>query len=101
MNRTGLPGEALGLFVHHLFQTWPFRKLYGEVDEVNYASFAGSAGKLFEVEGILRAHDRFGDDYWDRYLISIDRARWSRTIGPVIERVVEAAGDRPATPGRR
>lgn len=54
---TGWILRGVQLFVKHLFERWPFHKLYAEVRADHYDSIASGAGHTFEIEG--RYHDRF------------------------------------------
>lgn len=68
---TGLAAGATALFVRYLFHTFPLRKLYLEVPGFNWPQVASAAGKLFEVEGVLRDHDFYAGRYWDKYLCAV------------------------------
>lgn len=84
LHRTGMGIAAVARYVDLLFREWPLRKLYGEVAQFNYASFASGAGRYFEVEGRLRDHMLLGGRYWDVHLITITRSRWEEAIAPLV-----------------
>lgn len=70
---TGLPANASALFVRYLFHTFPLRKLYLEIPGFNWDQLRSGAGRLFTVEGVLRAHDYYAGRYWDKHLCAIYR----------------------------
>jgi RimJ/RimL family protein N-acetyltransferase len=70
---TGLPAGAVALFVRYLFHTFPLRKLYLEIPGFNWDQLRSGAGRLFTVEGVLRAHDFYAGRYWDKHLCAIYR----------------------------
>lgn len=72
---TGLAAQAVELFVRSLFHTFPLHKLYLEVPGFNWDQLASGAGRLFEVEGVLREHDFYAGRSWDKYLCAIYRDR--------------------------
>lgn len=66
-----LEGFALGLV--YLFDTWPFRKIYAEVDEYNLAHFPTLAASLFVEEARLSDHVfRYGQT-WDTSILALRR----------------------------
>jgi RimJ/RimL family protein N-acetyltransferase/aryl carrier-like protein len=68
---TGLAADAVALFTRYLFHTFPLRKLYLEVPGFNWPLLRSAAGRLFEVEGVLRDHDYYAGRYWDKYVCAI------------------------------
>ncbi|MEU7903366.1 GNAT family protein [Actinoplanes sp. NPDC049118] len=70
---TGLPAGASALFARYLFHTFPLRKLYLEIPGFNWDQVRSGAGRLFTVEGVLRAHDFYAGRYWDKRLCAIYR----------------------------
>lgn len=68
--------ESVHLFTRHLFATWPFRKLYGEVPEFNFASMHGGANRYFSVEGVLRDDHYHDGRWWDTFITALDRGAW-------------------------
>lgn len=71
----GLAAQAVEVFVRSLFHTFPLHKLYLEVPGFNWPQLASGAGRLFEVEGVLREHDFYAGRSWDKYLCAIYRDR--------------------------
>jgi RimJ/RimL family protein N-acetyltransferase/aryl carrier-like protein len=68
---TGLAAEITALFVRYLFHTFRLRKLYLEVPGFNWDQVESGAGRLFQVEGVLRDHDFYAGRYWDKYVCAI------------------------------
>lgn len=68
---SGLPAQAVSLFVRHLFHTFPLRKIYMEVPGFNWAQLQSGQGRLFRVEGVLRDHDYYAGEYWDKYICAL------------------------------
>lgn len=81
---TGMGIAAVARYVDLLFRQWPLRKLYGEVAEFNYHSFASGNGRFFEEEGRLRSHVYLGGRHWDVHLITITRSLWQHAIAPLV-----------------
>jgi RimJ/RimL family protein N-acetyltransferase len=73
------------LFVHYLFQHWPFRKLYAEVPGWNWDQFAAGSGAFFEVEGVLGAHDYYAGRYWDQRIVALYRDKWEQVVSPQLQ----------------
>jgi len=71
--------EASWIFVEHLFDCWPFRKLVMEVPEFNLSRLESGIGDVFQIEGRLLEMIWAGGRYWDLVLLTIDRAAWSRS----------------------
>lgn len=70
---TGLAAQAVSTFVKFLFHTFPLHKLYLEVPGYNWDQLESGAGRLFEVEGVLRGHDYYAGRYWDKRVCAIYR----------------------------
>lgn len=68
---SGLAAQAVAVFVRYLFKTFPLRKIYMEVPGFNWDQMASGEGTLFQVEGVLRAHDYYDGRYWDKYYCAI------------------------------
>lgn len=73
VQETGLGVEAVLLFMHYLFTTWCFRKLYFDVPEYNLRTVARGTGGLLREEGRLRAHTHYAGQYWDRVTFAVYR----------------------------
>lgn len=71
--------EAAWLFVEHVFDCWPFRKLVMEVPEFNLGRLESGIGDLFQVEGRLLEMIWAGGRHWDLVLLTLDRATWARS----------------------
>jgi RimJ/RimL family protein N-acetyltransferase len=72
----GWPLESAELFIDYLFQTFPFRKLYGDILEFNGAALAAHAHPLMHEEARLRQHEYHGGQYWDLITLAIYRDEW-------------------------
>ncbi|HCT81082.1 MAG TPA: hypothetical protein DGT23_31845 [Micromonosporaceae bacterium] len=68
---TGLAAQAVSLFVRHLFHTFPLKKIYMEIPGINWPQLQSGQGSLFRVEGVLRGHDYYAGQYWDKYVCAI------------------------------
>jgi RimJ/RimL family protein N-acetyltransferase len=68
---TGLAAEITALFVRYLFHTFRLHKLYLEVPGFNWPQVESGAGRLFQVEGVLREHDFYAGRYWDKHICAI------------------------------
>lgn len=77
------PVASIALFVQYLFVTFPLRKLYAEVPEFNYRSFASGENHHFEVEARLRDHEWHYGRFWDTVILSISR---DRGFDPAVDR---------------
>lgn len=79
--------EAIGIFVDFLFARYPFRKVYGESIAFNYSQFASGVGRLFQLEGVLKAHEvHLGMEY-DCMVLAIHRAQWQAFGARLVERL--------------
>jgi RimJ/RimL family protein N-acetyltransferase len=68
---TGLAAQGTAMFIRYLFHTYALRKLYIEVPGFNWPQMRSGEGRQFEVEGIMRDHEFYAGQYWDRYLCAI------------------------------
>jgi RimJ/RimL family protein N-acetyltransferase len=96
--RTRRAGEAFGLFVTHLFSTYPLRKLYLEVPAFVLPAYQSAARQdLFVCEGRRREVHYWEGRYWDEVILTLDRARalaaWQRLRDALLPR----HGPGPAT----
>lgn len=67
---------GVGIFLEYMFRSWNFRKLYLEVPEFNYPQFGTGEGTFFTIEGRLRNHTFYDGQYWDEFLLSVERSSW-------------------------
>lgn len=72
----GWPMEALGMFLDHVFVTYPLRKLYLEVAESVYGLFSGGADQVFFVEGQLVQHLWCDGGWQDLIMMAFHREHW-------------------------
>lgn len=77
--------EGTVLFLHHVFTTWPFRKLYLETPAYNLDQFASGRGRLLTEEARLADHWYYDGRYWDHVVLSIRRDTWEQR-GPALLR---------------
>lgn len=68
---SGLAAQAVMVFARYLFHSFPLRKLYLEIPEFNMPQLRSGAGRLFEVEGVLRAHCYYAGRWWDQHIAAI------------------------------
>lgn len=80
----GVGMEATALLVEHLFAEFDLRKLYAEVLAPNMAAFASGAGRHFEVEGRLTAHEYLDGRYEDMVVMAITRERWAAHVDDLL-----------------
>jgi RimJ/RimL family protein N-acetyltransferase/aryl carrier-like protein len=78
---TGMPAQAVRMFVRSLFHVFPLRKIYFEIPGFNWPFVASAASTLFDVEGVLRDHDVYAGRYWDTYICAIHRDRVEQQAG--------------------
>lgn len=74
---SGLALEGVAVFLSYLFCQFDLRKVYAECLEGNYLPFASGSGRLFDVEGRLRAHEYVDGRYEDVYLLAVERTKWA------------------------
>lgn len=70
------PLEALPLFIDHVFRVFPFRKLYADVTESVFDTFAAGSGIDFDIEGRLVAHHWIGGKWQDLLVLAVHRSKW-------------------------
>jgi len=83
---SGRPLEGIALFLDYVFKAYPFRKIYGESLEPNFAQFSSMVGTVAHVEGRLRSHEYYDGAYVDQVIIAIYRDEWiaRRAAEPVV-----------------
>ena len=69
-------------FIDHLFRAFELRKLYIEVAGYNLNAVLGGRQTLFEMEGVLRAHEEWNGELWDNHIGALSRGRWEDYAGP-------------------
>lgn len=67
------------LFIEYLFSEFPMRKIYAESTAPAFAGFSSGVGRLFEVEGRLRAHEWHDGEYQDSIIAALTREVWQRS----------------------
>lgn len=70
----GWPAEGFIQFISRVFDSYPLRKLYCEVNGHNHASFGRGLGRFFQLEATLREHEWSNGGYVDVHFFSITRA---------------------------
>lgn len=78
----GRAAEITAVFARYLFHTFRLHKLYLEVPGFNWPQVASGAGRLFQVEGVLRDHDFYAGRYWDKRVCAIYPELTSSPGGP-------------------
>lgn len=73
---TGLGIESIAVFLHYLFTTRPYRKLYAAVTEGALPQFGRGEGRYFHVEGCLRENDYYNGSLHDRTILAFYATQW-------------------------
>jgi RimJ/RimL family protein N-acetyltransferase len=81
--------DSTALFLVYLFETWPFRKVYYEMIEFNYARISSGAGRHFHIEGCLRDHEYHDSKYWHHYILAAYRDEYLEFVKAYYSRIVE------------
>jgi RimJ/RimL family protein N-acetyltransferase len=77
---TGLALEGLGLFILDILRRFDLRKLYAEAISYNLPQYASGAGRWYDIEGCLTAHEYVDGEYWDVYVLAIDRHKFLELV---------------------
>jgi hypothetical protein len=78
---------GLGIFLRYVFFCWDIRKIYMEVPGYNYEQFASGEGKFFSLEGRFKDHLFVGGQYWDQFILAMNRDDWNRHGAPLLKMV--------------
>ncbi len=70
----GLGLEAMFLFLDHLFQSWPVRRIYFEVPDFNIGRLGSVLDEFASMEGRLRGHLYWRGEWHDQLIFVVDRA---------------------------
>jgi len=68
--------QATAVLVSFLFTEFDFRKIYAETLQGTFSRFASGAGRHFQVEGRLSAHEYVNGHYEDLVVLGTHRAQW-------------------------
>lgn len=79
----GWPLEGTELFIDYLFETFDFRKLYGETSSVIMRSFPSAMVDVGREEGRLVAHEYVKGELVDKVIVAIYRDDWANRRQPV------------------
>jgi RimJ/RimL family protein N-acetyltransferase len=79
----GWPLEGTELFIDYLFETFDFRKLYGETSSVVMRTFPSVLGDIGREEGRLVGHERFKGELVDKVILAIYREDWANRRQPI------------------
>lgn len=80
--RKGIIGATAGMiFYNHLFKIKPIRKIYCTVYEYNKDSLNLLKTAGFKEEGILKKHRYFNGNYFDMYIMSLQRENLYKILG--------------------
>jgi RimJ/RimL family protein N-acetyltransferase/acyl carrier protein len=74
----GLGFEALALFVDHLFDNFPLRRLYAEAGAFDEADLLRGTGRWFEEHARLPGQLFWQGERWDLLILGVERAAWRR-----------------------
>lgn len=73
--------EGLALLISHLFEGWPFRKVYFETDEDLAQQFHSLFDRVdFPLEGRLRGHVFLDGRYLDQLTFALYRSSWEANV---------------------
>ncbi len=84
---TGLIVEGVLLGFNYAFVTWPFRKIYMEVNETSYPRFRTGLGRFFVEEGRLREHAFWDGRYVDVFILAVYRSTWAEHKAEMLARL--------------
>ena len=98
--------EAAALFTSYLFNMFPLRKLYSEVNAYNETALRLCQRLGFREHGRLPEHTWYRDCFWDLVLFSLTREEWAEQVERVrflltVEEEAEGALERQAIDGAR
>lgn len=79
----GWPLEGSELFIDYLFETFGFRKLYGETLSAVMRSFPSAMTDVGREEARLLGHEYVKGELVDKVIIAIYREEWSNRRQPV------------------
>lgn len=86
--RSGVIIDGLAAVIDFAFASWPFRMLYSEMTEDNYAKVASAVDRFFEREGCRKAQQFQNGRYQDVHLLTLTRERWAVTGRPLRDQLV-------------
>lgn len=69
-------GVGLVMFLDHLFDNWPFEKIYFRMAEFNAAKLARVVSRFLVIEGRLVDFVRTGQGHYDMVIASLSKDRW-------------------------
>lgn len=84
-HRTPYPAEAAILFMVHLLNMFPFRKIYFELPEFNAEQMGHSLRVVGDIEGRLREYEFYDGRYWDTFIVSISRKQVADILAPLVK----------------
>lgn len=93
--RRGWPLEGFSLFLDYVFETFPIRKLYGEVAAPNAEAFRSSFGSTCVQEGTLKGHQYMMGSYVDTHVVAIWRETWLQRASQRRERIARRSSVSP------
>lgn len=76
----GCAVEAASLFCNYLFAVWPFRLIYAEGIEFNFAQFGSALGRYFTPVARLPQREFFDGVYWDWIVAQLTREDWQALL---------------------
>jgi len=94
VERPGFAGEAAGLAINFIFDTFPLRMLLFDISaEVFDSRFRSGVDRFFSIDGIRRDLLYRDGHYEDVYLLSVTRDQWDRDGRLVMDRVLNRKND--------
>lgn len=87
--------EGLFFFLCYLFDTFDLRRVCYEIPGFNWPQFASGESSFFTVEGVLKEHDYYRDQFWDRRIAVTTRAAFvavRETWEPVLTNTARQVG---------
>jgi RimJ/RimL family protein N-acetyltransferase len=97
----GLAIEGLIGLIHLAFSSWPFFKLYADVDDVALDAFGSAVGRYLTPEGRFRGHHVREGRRVDVHRLALYRSTWESRQALVQQTMQVQLPDRPTHPARQ
>ncbi len=95
---SGVMVDGLAAVIDFAFASWPFRMLYCEMTDDNYATVASALDSYFVEEGLRQGQQFQNGRYQDVHLLTLTRERWAVTGRPMREQMVFREGHGEQSP---
>jgi RimJ/RimL family protein N-acetyltransferase len=89
---SGVMMDGVAGVLDHTFSCWPFRRLYFEASDDNFAQFASGLGRFFVEEGCRREQLFSRNRYQDVHLLTLSRSAWDTEGAPLWRRLCARPG---------